>query len=232
MDLTRIPLLLAFLVAGPVSFAQTTQTPPAGNREPSAAPRSSTSAPNRDGRNAGRPAGRPQLPDPALLDGSGLEPEKRPEHGMLAEFEMPGSEKKEGDQDKVGGGEGQQQQSGNQQAGGGGSSPANQNLPGGQAVAKNDPNAQAQGIQVAELKVDPDAGAGGPNAAKERPPQVTLGDPAMQIKPVSGATKSEVVGTQQTGTTQQFEKPVASGKQQGDNRNKGVEKGRAMPSGL
>src|SRR3954468_8484745 len=33
------------------------------------------------------------LPDPALLDGSALEAEKRPEYGMLGEFEMPGDEK-------------------------------------------------------------------------------------------------------------------------------------------
>lgn len=37
------------------------------------------------------------LPDPALLDGSTLEPEKRPEHGMLGEFEMPGDENAKSD---------------------------------------------------------------------------------------------------------------------------------------
>lgn len=37
------------------------------------------------------------LPDPALLDGSALEAEKRPEHGMLGEFEMPGDENAKSD---------------------------------------------------------------------------------------------------------------------------------------
>ena len=32
------------------------------------------------------------LPDPALLDGSKLAPDKYPEYGMIGEFEMPGDE--------------------------------------------------------------------------------------------------------------------------------------------
>lgn len=58
-------------------------------------------------------AARGPLPDPALLDGSTLPVEKRPEHGMLGEFEIPGDENaKDG---KVGG----QQQPPGQKGGGG-----------------------------------------------------------------------------------------------------------------
>src|SRR4051812_14860188 len=71
------------------------------------------------------------LPDPALLDGSALEAEKRPDYGMLGEFEMPGDENAKGDrvgktsdQPKGSAGGGAQQQQQNSiavNAGGGGS---------------------------------------------------------------------------------------------------------------
>src|SRR5688500_8283435 len=37
-------------------------------------------------------AGRGVLPDPVLLDGSTATPEKKTEHGMIGEFELPGDE--------------------------------------------------------------------------------------------------------------------------------------------
>ncbi|HWA09802.1 MAG TPA: hypothetical protein VG838_10160 [Opitutaceae bacterium] len=51
-------------------------------------------------RPAVRSGARGPLPDPDLLDGSGQKEEKRADHGMLGEFEIPGAD---GQSDKVGG---------------------------------------------------------------------------------------------------------------------------------
>src|ERR1043165_8702665 len=87
---------------------------------------SSTSAASRAA--ASRPTtGKGQLPDPALLDGSAMPQEKRPEQGMLGDFELPGDDNVRNG--KVGGpqqqnpqqgGGGQQQMQGLPQMGGGG----------------------------------------------------------------------------------------------------------------
>jgi hypothetical protein len=50
------------------------------------------------------------LPDPLLLDGSKEAAEKIPEHGMLGEFELPGSENAKSD--KVGGAQPEEQAAG------------------------------------------------------------------------------------------------------------------------
>jgi hypothetical protein len=198
------------------------------------------------------------LPDPALFDGSTLAPEKKSEYGMLGDFELPGDENAKGDkvggQQQGGGGGGQPDPKAGQGgqggmpplgippgAGGGqaqsGQQPPKNGAPGGPGGGQNDPNAKAEGIQVAELKTDESAGpAGGggesdPNSQKPKP--VAIGDPTRQIKPAANAPG--VVGAQTTaGQTQQMEKAVGgSGKASpGNNSNKGVEKGRAMPAGL
>lgn len=126
-----------------------------------------------------------------------------------------------------GGGGAPQAQNGQQppqQGGGGGSGP-------------NDPNAKAEGMQVGQMQTDPSAGgsegaAGGPQSG-QKPPPVTIGDKAMQIKGVSNA--QGVVGAAvPAGQTQQMEKSVGGGK--GSSAVKGgpnaAEKGRAIPAGL
>lgn len=152
---------------------------------------------------------------------------------MLGEFELPGSEQRTervgGSSNEPGKADGEAKQDGQQQSASAGGS-GRQAPSAGSAAPKNDPNAKAEGIQVSELKTDPDAGQGGPPAS-EKPPAVKIGDPAMQIQPISGG-QTEVVGQQQVGQSQQFEKATPQGKQQGDNRNKGVEKGRTMPAGM
>lgn len=114
------------------------------------------------------------------------------------------------------------------QPGGGG-------LPGGKPVDPSQANGQGGGTQVAELKTD-EANAGGvgggePNAPK--PGQVSIGDPAMQIKGVQNAP-GIIGGAVPAGQTQQMEKAVGSAAKgsTGDNTNKGVEKGRVVPAGL
>lgn len=207
-------------------------------------------------KNAGRPAARGPLPDPALLDGSTQQPEKKSEYGLLGDFELPGDENGKGD--KVGGrppgGSGQDDAKGARGgqggvppvgwpagAGGGqaksGPQPPKEGALGGAGDGPNDPSAQAVGIQVAELKTDestgPGGAGGGPEAGTQKPKPVPIGDPTRQIKPVANAPG--VIGAQTAaGNTQPMEKAVGgSGKSSaGDNSNKGVEKGRAMPAGL
>ena len=237
-------VLVASLLLGTQVMAQDTRSSTATGPAPSAQ------------KNAGRPAARGPLPDPALLDGSTHQPEKKSEYGLLGDFELPGDENGKGD--KVGGrppgGSGQDDAKGARggQGGvppvgwpagaGGGQAKPGQQLPkegsaGGAGGGQNDPNAKADGIQVAELKTDESAGPGGaggePAAGAQKPKPVPIGDPTRQIKPVANAPG--VIGAQTAaGNTQPMEKAVGgSGKSSpGDNSNKGVEKGRAMPAGL
>ena len=173
------------------------------------------------------------LPDPVLLDGSTLPVEKRPEHGMIGDFELPGDENARNGKvggplnpGQQGGQQGAQAQAGGQQAPAGaqGSQAA-----GGPASA--DAGAQAGGVQVGELSgegTDPGA-AGKPS----KPQQVAIGDRAMRIE--SSAPSPGVVGQQiPAGPTQQHDKGTGSGGKgaAGSGGNKGVERGRTMPSGL
>jgi len=134
--------------------------------------------------------------------------------------------------------QGQQPPPGAQAAGGGGPPPdgkEQQQQGGGAPGGPNDPNAKAEGQQVAGgLEADPN-GAGGEGGAEagQKPQQVAIGDRAMQIKGVNNA--AGVVGAQvPAGQTQQMEKNVGGGKGSSSvsgGRNS-AEKGRAMPSGL
>lgn len=87
---TRVGLLALLLATA--AIAQTTPAP-----RPSA--NASRTGPSRE---AGRTGS--ALPDPDLFDGSKFEAEKRPETGMIGEFEMPGSAD---DNSKVGGNPGE-----------------------------------------------------------------------------------------------------------------------------
>jgi hypothetical protein len=205
-----------------------------------------------------RPAAKGPLPDPTLLDGAQHPAEKRSEHGMIGDFELPGDENNR--DGRVGGGGQQQQnqqneqqqqgQQGQQQAqagggqqppqqpqeqGGGGGPDQQQQQAGGpqgagQIAGQGDPNAKAEGIQVASLQGE---GGGNPADANSKPQQVTIGDAAMQIKTLP--TTPSVVGAQQpAGQTQQHEKTTGTGGRPptGNNTNRGAEKGRTMPAGL
>lgn len=207
------------------------------------------------------------LPDPVLLDGSAQQPEKRPDYGMLGQFEIPGDDNaKPGG--KVGGQQSQtpagQPSGGAQDAaaaqGGGGAAGATAQggggaggaqTPGGQqgnpgalagagAPIQNDPNAKADGLQVAGLSGDPSESGGGQGGAMagagggdvQKPQQVALGDPTMRIKPAGNAPPG-VVGAVTAGSTQQMESKVSNvgggGSRDGKNSS---EKGRVMPAGL
>jgi hypothetical protein len=252
-DVMRFPLLAfaSFLtVLGSFAVAQTTRESrdridPA--RPPSQPTRSSS--------------GKGPLPDPVLLDGSALPPEKRPEFGMLGEFEIPGGEQRS---DKVGGdsnqpppppgGGGAQSPSlPNMQGGGGGKPQANQaasqgggaqssensaDAKNGGAAGAQGANGKAEGMQIGELKPNgaaEGADGGGEPQVGEKPPPVALGDSAMQIRP-SASAASAVGGSQPAGNTQQNATATAGGGKQGQgqggSRGGAVEKGRAMPSGL
>lgn len=93
-----------------------------------------------------------------------------------------------------------------------------------------DPNATADGVQVGGLSGEGSPqGAGGDRKSR----QVTIGDSAMRIEagpPVPGAVGSQIP----PGPIQQHEKGTGSGGKgaSGSNVNKGVERGRSIPSGL
>jgi hypothetical protein len=210
--------------------------------EPGAKSRTTpSSASSRDGRAPGKGV----LPDPVLLDGSGMPAEKRPEQGMLGEFELPGDENARSG--RVGGAQTPPGEQGGgtspppeNTAGGGSSSgqpqnpgttPPPRNVAGGGPAGPNDPNAKAEGMQVGQLQGE--SGPGGPEGLASKPQAVSIGDSAMQIKTVQNAPG--VVGAAvPAGQTQQMEKKVGGGRgstsvQGGRNA---AEKGRAMPSGL
>jgi len=211
-------------------------------------------------RDARAPARGP-LPDPALFDGSKHPAEKRPEYGMVGEFELPGDDSQKND--RVGGQQPEQMAGGSstqpagkqsgqsgQQGGQGGPQPE-QPKPGGgsgteagdkvgpigsagRIAGQGDPNAKAEGIQVAELKTDPEGNSqsGNPGDAGRKPQQVSIGDSAMQIKTTPNAPS--VVGSQPAGQTQQMEKNIGTGgiQAKGNNSNKGSERGQVIPAGL
>lgn len=137
---------------------------------------------------AARVGAKGPLPDPVLLDGSTLPVEKRPEQGMIGDFELPGDENVRNG--KVGGpqgapqaaaggqqmpqglpqmgGGGPQSDQAQQQGGGGaqgapaagGAQAASQGAQGasGGPMGPSDPNAAAEGMQVGQLETDPNAG--------------------------------------------------------------------------
>jgi hypothetical protein len=229
--------------------------------EASASGKSATNSSIRPSASSGKAgSGRGVLPDPALLDGSAHPAEKKSEHGMVGDFELPGDENARNG--RVGGQSGQgqqqpQQQGGGQmglpQAGGGGQQPPpggkqdqqgggggqkppgpeNPNAAGNQVAGAGDPNAKAEGQQVAHLggEASGNQPAGG---SGQRPPPVAMGDSAMRIQTTPNSPA--VVGAQQQAApnTQQHEKGTGSGGKGpagtgGTNR---VEKGRSIPAGL
>lgn len=238
MKLSPSPLRLAaglLFLAGTSLSAQSTA--PRGSSTTSAAPASSQAAARAAANRPANPAARAVIPDPDLFDGSGLPAEARPDKGMLAEFELPGSEQrpetmeeqKQGEQQGQGGGGGPQgQQSGDQQGGAGGEKPE----------GAGDPNAKAEGIAVAKLEVDENS-APQQAAPPPKPREVSMGDKSQQIS--TAVAQQNVVGSQpaqqggaaqNVSSSQQYEKGAAAGKSSGNNQNKGLEKGRNMPAGL
>lgn len=168
----------------------------------------------RDGRvggQSGQPNGQQQQNPEQQPGGGGGQPQVQQQQGGQA----PTIAQQEG------GGAGQEQLQIPQQQGGGG----------GQPVGQGDPNAKAEGRQVAGLQGENQGNSG--SQGGQRPSQVSIGDQAMQIKPAANAPAS-VGGQQPAGQTQQMEKQIGSGGKGavGNNSNRGSEKGRTIPAGL
>ncbi|HEY0968294.1 MAG TPA: hypothetical protein VGD88_12960 [Opitutaceae bacterium] len=225
-------------LAGHGLLAQSASTPSsgAGATNSSAAARANAAAANPRPTAARSAAAKAEIPDPNLFDGSDQPAEARPDKGMLAEFELPGSEQRP---------EAMEQSQGQQQGGGaGGEGPQGEQQGTGTGGAggkppdgAGDPNAKAEGIAVAELKVDENSAAQ-QAAPPPKPRDVSMGDQSMKI-PVAVAQQSVIGSQQQAGAgqqnasnSQQYEKGAAAGKSSGNNQNKGLEKGRAIPEGL
>lgn len=216
-----------------------------------------------------RPGAKGPLPDPGLLDGSAHPAEKRPEYGMVGDFELPGDPNARNDRvggpqvsvplpgaglplplpQQGGGGVGLPNPSAGlptpaggapsipqipdplaQQGQGSGGGPQNPAAAGQQGQGGQQ-GGQPQGAQVGQLSGE----GGGPEqgAIGEKPPQVSIGDQAMQIKTIPNPA-AVVGGAQPAGNTQQHEKTPGTGGKgaTGNNANKGVERGRAIPAGL
>jgi hypothetical protein len=150
---------VALLFAGSQSHAQ----------DPRSGATSSGSSTSSSARRTTSPARGP-LPDPALLDGSAQAAEKRPDYGMLGQFEIPGDENSKSG--KVGG----QQPPPGQQGGGGGQ----QGQQGGQGGMSGMPPMQGGG----------GGGAAGQQSPQGMPPQGggggAAGDQSMNIPPGGG----------------------------------------------
>lgn len=172
------------------------------------------------------------IPDPDLLDGSALEPEKRPLYGMLSEIEM--GEKEGGNAAKISPDSGRAGGAEESDKAGGAKNAATQppeSSSGENAKIAQGPEAPAEGVQVAELKVPEGAGSGGPDQNTSKPRDLQIGDATLQIQTLS-KNAPNVVGMESS-TNQQYEKKLPSGSPpSGSNRNTGVEKGRVVPKGL
>lgn len=217
--------ILSCLLAATISGAAWAQTPPSTPN-----PRSPRITPAKRTDKSTKPR-KAIIPDPDLLDGSTQEAEKHPLYGMLSEIEMG---EKEGDKTgqispesgETGSGEGKEK-------GGGGKNPPPQPPEGQGKEAKipEGPEAPAEGVQVADLKVPEGATAGGAEKNSGKPRDLQIGDATLQIQ-TQGKNAPNIVGTEAS-DARQFEKKVpAGGPTTGDNRNKGVEKGRVVPKGL
>jgi len=121
------------------------------------------------------------------------------------------------------------QSSAQSQAGGG---PQNENAKQGNSGGAGDPNAKAEGMQVAQIGGE-GSDSQGPSSGGGKPPPVAIGDKAMRIQTTPNTPG--VVGQQQVNiNTQVYEKATGTGGKgpsapSGANR---TEKGRAIPSGL
>jgi hypothetical protein len=207
----------------------------------------------RDAARAARSQGKGPLPDPALLDGSKEAAEKRPEYGMIGNFELPGQA--EAQSDRVGASGEPPPASGAQGPAASAAAAASASAAAGGAAAASRPagagaggvepiqaqgaaDATAEGTQASSLS-DPSGGAAASQSQgrASKPGDVRIGDASMQIKTLPPGSAASVVGLepQQKGkeTPQSYDpKTPGGGKQSGGRGNQGVEKGKVMPTGL
>ncbi|HKB57941.1 MAG TPA: hypothetical protein VKC51_10155 [Lacunisphaera sp.] len=152
----------------------------------------------------------PDKSDPTKTAGGGAEtPPQNSE-------QQAGGASADAQQQAAGGAQAEQAQSSQQQGGG--------------SPAAEGPAAQAQGTQVANLKV-PEGAQNAAGAASTAPRDLQIGDATLQIQALDKSAQ-DVVGVEST-IAQQYEKKLPSGgNQSSGNRNQGVEKGRVVPKGL
>lgn len=234
MTRSSAALALFVAVALPGTAFLTAQTSPRPATPSPAATRATSPSSTASARANAAASAKGTLPDPVLFDGSKEQPEKRPDRGMLAEFELPGSEQKS---DRVGGpaGGGGGGQNGELQGAGGpqGTGAARQQSANaaGRSAVQDDPNATAEGASAENLNI-PEGAQADQSAAQAKPRDVSLGDASMQIQTATNQQNAVGGQQQQASNAQQYEKGAAQGNQKGDNTNRGVERGQAVPSGL
>ncbi len=139
-----------------------------------------TATPAKGSTGSRSPSGKGPLPDPTLLDGSTLPAEKKPEQGMLGDFELPGDENARNN--RVGGQ--QQPQAGAQ---GGAQMQGLPQMSGGGAAGQ-----QSQG-QMPQMPAGAQASAGGgPQPSGQQPPQQGAGGPGGPNDPNAKAEGMQV----------------------------------------
>lgn len=197
-----------------------------------------------------RGAAKGPLPDPALLDGSKEAAEKRPEYGMIGNFELPGQEDSKSDRvgasaepPPTGGAPAAAAAASASGSGPAGAAAAAQAAAAGgggsqQIQAQGAAGAVAEGTQAASLS-DPSGGAAASQSQGNvsKPGDVKIGDASLQIKTLPAGSAASVVGLEPQAkgkeTPQSYDpKTPGGGKQSGGRGNQGVEKGKVMPSGL
>lgn len=190
-------VIAALAAAVNCGAAETTTTrPPSGKAiQPASRPASSST----------KSGARGPLPDPALLDGSAHTPEKKSEHGMIGEFELPGDENVRNG--KVGGPQNQ-----NPSAGGGAqSNNMPQGMPQGGGGQQGQQSQQQQGgAQGAQASGQQAGGAqGGPqNPNAGGAPIQGAGDPGAQPQGAQvGQISGDAAGQQQGGGAGPGDKP-------------------------
>lgn len=177
------------------------------------------------------------LPDPALLDGSSQQADKKVENGMIGEFELPGDENADRN-GRVGGRGGPQPQQQQQPQMSLPLPSAGIGIPGGQSsgeaggggvgISVTPPSGSPAGGVGAGVSLDPnappgaDAGAGAgvqvgslsgeadsnpQGQISSKPQPVAIGDSANQIKTVANAP-GVVGGSVPSGSTQQMESRI------------------------
>ncbi len=221
----KFGLILSYLLAVTITGAAWAQTPPStpnpGGPRITPAKRTDKSTKPR----------KTIIPDPDLLDGSTQEAEKHPLYGMLSEIEM--GEKDGGKTGQISPESGEAGSGGGKGKGGGGKNPPPQPPEGQGKEAKvpEGPEAPAEGVQVADLKVPEGATSGGAGKSSGKPRDLQIGDATLQIQ-TQGKNAPNIVGVESS-SSQQYEKKVPSGASPiGGDRKGGAEKGRVVPKGL
>jgi len=182
-----------------------------------------------------------QIPDPSLFDGSGFDPEPRPDRGVVGEFEVAGSEPTDENvpgpgEEPGGGGDDQQNQSGLAQMGGMGQpSQGAEQEQGGGGGGEDAQDSGSSGGEEGQPGAGPSADAPKVAAAAGqklvKPGEVQLGDQGAKLAEVGLPEAPENAKVEASNGEDRMSVRAASGNQTGG-AGRGAERGIDIPSNL